>query len=299
MRQADSQAAERLQACQIQADLHRKLCRCPAPAPVSLVAGESRLLPFAAAAATMGVCANRADPANEQLPAPTTGIAACECGAMHDALAALQACVDAGAVTIRTKRGKRGGAGCAGGGVARQQQGRIAALRLLRVRLGLLDPAAETEAARTAEKARDEHARRRAAAGRRKRARFAASLDDTLHALRDEVTQRHTVLPTMCLGPNGGAADGGALPPPRIDWEAVPLVLRPSSCEGGCLGNSGKARVRHKEWQLESLFTVLRSVLTTVQQNGRQMHVVDFGSGCGNSVLPFASLLPEHRFTVS
>ena len=295
IRQADSQAAERAKACEIQSELHRKLCCCLAVHTGAVVeAHEVATASETGTAANSGTTMVCGSTASRALPAVAKGIRPCTCGAMAAALGALQACVDAGEIVINAK-GR--------GGVTRQHQLRITALRELRIRLGLIDVAAEAADVLAAEEIKAEKARERTAGGRgskgsRKRARFAASLDEQLLALHGEVEERHTTLAALCLGRDDAGAVGQEHPP-RIDWEAVPLVLRPSSLEDGGLGQSGTARVQRKEWQLESIFTVLRGVLSVIEEPGHPLHIVDFGSGCGNSVLPFAALLPKHRFTVS
>lgn len=99
--------------------------------------------------------------------------------------------------------------------------------------------------------------------------------------------------------------------PPRLDWKHVPAVLQPSSTEDGGLGHNA-SRVQRKEWQLESLFNVLfrtvqqlkanRAAAAASSDGGRgatsPITIVDFGSGSGNSALPFAALLPDCNFVL-
>ena len=74
---------------------------------------------------------------------------------------------------------------------------------------------------------------------------------------------------------------------PRINWSSIPEILQPS------YKRDAETRREHKLWQLESIAHVLASFPVSPP-----LHIVDFGSGSGNSALVFAYLYPMHRFTL-
>jgi hypothetical protein len=110
------------------------------------------------------------------------------------------------------------------------------------------------------------------------------------------------------LAAGAGAAAAARASAPRMEWARVPFGLQPGSLEDG--GLKDPARVERKAWQLESLFRVLQRVVACMEHGGRgragrpaaggapRLHVVDFGSGSGNSALALAALLPQCRFTL-
>eukprot|EP00658_Telonema_sp_P-2_P025046 TRINITY_DN20086_c0_g1_i2.p1 TRINITY_DN20086_c0_g1~~TRINITY_DN20086_c0_g1_i2.p1 ORF type:complete len:656 (+),score=135.09 TRINITY_DN20086_c0_g1_i2:329-2296(+) len=58
-----------------------------------------------------------------------------------------------------------------------------------------------------------------------------------------------------------------------------------------------KARAQRKRWQVESIATVIRDLVTSSTQD-RQLRVCDFGCGSGNFGLPLAAMLPDVAFTL-
>ena len=166
----------------------------------------------------------------------------------------------------------------------------------------------ETEAAQEAEKANIEKAEISREQGRKRKKKKRFKLANCLNAKLQE------------FGPRVRArlrfVDGMCKRRKRMDWDAVPPSLRPSSSGAGGLAPARAARKRN---QLESLFTVLLRLIacteahqcrapalpeTTPTAAASQkaeavsphspVHVVDFGAGSGNSLLPLVSLL-KHR----
>lgn len=205
------------------------------------------------------------------------------------------------------------------GGFRRVQEANEATLRDLQIALGEVDLEAEGKE----EEARQANRERRARRAIRLRAEQSRAMDSQLVALAPEVAARRRVVPGLCRG------EEGALPGSRLPWDSLPASLLPSSTEDGGLSHN-ENRVQRKQWQLESLYTVLRRVVQSLtaqypkpccwvpqsppatidEQPARKkaavsrdlaadpIHVVDFGSGSGNSVLAFAALLPRCRFTL-
>lgn len=86
-----------------------------------------------------------------------------------------------------------------------------------------------------------------------------------------------------------------------IDWNSIPIEITPESS----LKRKKDVRVKRKLRQLETLYVLLRQVIdallsTSNYSKDRPLHIVDFGSGSGNSCLVFAHLLRDFpcRFTL-
>ena len=86
-----------------------------------------------------------------------------------------------------------------------------------------------------------------------------------------------------------------------IDWTLIPVEITPEAS----LKRKKDVRVKRKLRQLEALFTLLRQVIDSLMAKSnyskdRPLHIVDFGSGSGNSCLVFAHLLRDLpcRFTL-
>ena len=87
----------------------------------------------------------------------------------------------------------------------------------------------------------------------------------------------------------------------NIDWNSIPIEITPESS----LKRKKDVRVKRKLRQLEALFVLLRQVIDALLSKSnyskdRPLHIVDFGSGSGNSCLVFAHLLRDLpcRFTL-
>jgi SAM-dependent methyltransferase len=86
-----------------------------------------------------------------------------------------------------------------------------------------------------------------------------------------------------------------------INWKSIPVEITPEAS----LQRKKDVRVKRKLCQLEALFTLLRQVIDALMAKSnyskdRPLHIVDFGSGSGNSCLVFAHLLRDIpcRFTL-
>ena len=164
----------------------------------------------------------------------------------------------------------------------------------------------EAEAAKEAEKAKiqqaeisREHGRKRK---KKKRVKLANCLNIKLQEFGPIVRARLRFIDGMCKRRK------------PMDWDAVPPSLRPSSSGAGGLAPARAARKRN---QLESLFTVLLRLVACAEVHRHlapdlskatpaaaaspkvvsappPVHVVDFGAGSGNSLLPLVALL-KHR----
>jgi 2-polyprenyl-3-methyl-5-hydroxy-6-metoxy-1,4-benzoquinol methylase len=161
------------------------------------------------------------------------------------------------------------------------------------VELGEVDEAKEQEERDEVERQRLRKIGRNSKKKATQRLRRSECLDDKLALLAPEITERFRVVQGMCEDNTQGL---------RLPWDQIPNMLRPSSAEEGGLAHNTD-RVRRKCWQLESLYVVLRTVIGKmvgkVNATGSPpLHIVDFGSGSGNSMLPLAALLPGCRFTL-
>jgi len=180
-------------------------------------------------------------------------------------------------------------------GQRKQQASRELSLHQLRIRLGLVDELVETAAVAAAAERKERNQRHR----HRRQTRAAECLNELLETLAPQVLSCRHFLPDLCVGHGSQEM--------RLDWARVPASLQPWSDELGGLAHDPR-RVDHKRWQLESLFVALSYVLahhrTDVRNSldegtdGGKLHIVDFGSGSGNSVLAIAALLPSHNFTL-
>ena len=79
---------------------------------------------------------------------------------------------------------------------------------------------------------------------------------------------------------------------PRIDWTTMASALDP--LQGGKLHHA--PRGLHKRQQLESLYVLLASLLSST--SSPHTRIVDFGCGSGNSSLALAALFPHCHFTL-
>ena len=217
-----------------------------------------------------------------------------------------QAAAEAKSSTTR-RGGKNGKAPVHASNKRKAQLAREQTLRSWMLELGLIDETAEAQAMAERTAVRDE----RAAHDRRKRAKRAGYLDSELEKLAPEIATlrgRHEDR-GLCIPCSPPVAGGGG----RLPWDAVPEGLKPSSSSEGGIERRGPereaaTRVTRKMWQLESVFTVLREIVAgleaargpaaTTGSSAPPIHVVDFGSGSGNSALVFAALLPQCQFTL-
>jgi len=240
------------------------------------------------------------------------------------------------------------------GGFRKFQDVNESVLREIRLELGEIDLVAEAAEEQRRALAREKRAKR----GARIRLEQSRAMDGHLAALAEEVDARRTACPRLCRAP-GDEEDPGS----RLPWGSLPPSLLPSWTEDGGLSHD-VGRVARKQWQLESLFTILARVVAHIEENihttetnetkqasmapsscsippppppppptspssgGGEpakkkpkavplasrassvgsverrdlglhpLHIVDFGSGSGNSVLAFAALLPQCRFTL-
>jgi len=234
--------------------------------------------------------------------------AQCLCGSLEQArvatTAAIGACSEAAAIAdIGQKRNRA--LGMRGKAQRQGQEKRELSLRQLQIRLGLVDLHAESEAAAAAVERKLRNQRHRI----RRQDRAAACLNDLLSELAPDIEQKRHVLANLC-NPDISLEE-------RMDWGLVPAALQPNSSDAGGLAHDSH-RMDRKRWQLESIFVALAHVLghrypcqTIVLDsaggdvkhsvNGydhKAFHIVDFGSGSGNSVLAIAALLPDFHVTL-
>ena len=179
-------------------------------------------------------------------------------------------------------------------------------LRELHIRLGVVDVDAErAQKAATALRRKNEKKSRQD--------KRAAILGDVLDKLEPEVLATLSRPPTYnffsglenqkCIPVNNSAKDDLSASIGAIDWSSIPSDITP------IYSNKNKdRRLRRKKNQLEALYTLLRDLVEKVSttkgyDQTAPLHIVDFGSGSGNSCLVFAYLLLQNmdipcRFTL-
>lgn len=169
-------------------------------------------------------------------------------------------------------------------------------LRSLHIRLGIINV--------DAEKARTEYNRQRRQKNLKNRGQKQAQrLGGVLDRLERDVSATLSRPPTynfftgldnLRCTPVNDSEDSS------IDWSMIPEVIRPD------YSKNKERRLRRKKNQLEALYIILRDLVQKVSMiKGKEdtLHIVDFGSGSGNSCLVFAFLLLQNmdipcRFTL-
>lgn len=159
-------------------------------------------------------------------------------------------------------------------------------LRDLHVRLGLVDEAAEQAAA----EAKAEQLAHKKRNKRRRKDKQSAHLGEILTKLDPDVKA------TLNRPSNlfGGLTRVSKHPSRTIDWSSIPSEITPDYSN-----KKQDLRLRRKQAQLEALFVLLSDMVDRVaaSSNGESrrhpLHIVDFGSGSGNSCLVFAFLLRD------
>jgi SAM-dependent methyltransferase len=179
----------------------------------------------------------------------------------------------------------------------RQHKSRLYDLHL---RLGLIDVEAE-RAEEARKKKKNEHTKR---LRRNRLDEVSARLEGKLEELAEQIEDRvdrplNESAPSFFQGLNISKDEREISR--TIDWGSIPPTLTPNSASGGGIKNNKDTRVRRKRLQLEALYVLLCDLIDRHQEaSGRgELHVVDFGSGSGNSCLVFAWLLrgTSCRFT--
>lgn len=160
-------------------------------------------------------------------------------------------------------------------------------LRHLHVQLGLVDEAAEQAAA----EAKAEQLAHKKRNKRRKKDKQSAHLGEILTTLEPDV--KATLNRPSTFNFFGGLTRVSKHPSRTIDWSSIPSEITPDYSN-----KKQDLRLRRKQAQLEALFVLLRDLVDRVaaSSNGESrhpLHIVDFGSGSGNSCLVFAFLLRD------
>lgn len=173
-------------------------------------------------------------------------------------------------------------------------------LRDLHVKMGLIDVEKEQkDSAIESEKRERQRAHKKRTRKRRKQEKL-ERLDELLTLLDDDIDLK---LKTSTKNDFFGAPKEGRENSSftTIDWNSIPAEISPEAS----IQRKKDVRVKRKLRQLEALFLLLRQVIDVFMEKSshskdRQLHIVDFGAGSGNSCLVFAYLLRNLpcRFTL-
>ena len=155
-------------------------------------------------------------------------------------------------------------------------------LRELHIKLGLID-VVEEEAKKEASR---QHKKRQRI---NKKGQDCAKLDGILDTLQSDVSATLSRSPTYNFFGGLDNSQKSREKAAIIDWNCIPDDIQPKF-----ENKSKEKRLLRKRNQLESLYILLSGLVekvSTTKELGLPIHIVDFGSGSGNSCLVFAYLL--------
>jgi len=155
-------------------------------------------------------------------------------------------------------------------------------LRELHIKLGLID-VVEEEAKKEASR---QHKKRQRM---KKKEKDSSKLDSILDTLQSDVSATLSRSPTYNFFEGVANSQKSKEKATTIDWSCIPDDIQPKF-----ESKSKEKRLLRKRSQLESLYMILSGLVdkvSTTKESGRPIHIVDFGSGSGNSCLVFAYLL--------
>ena len=173
-------------------------------------------------------------------------------------------------------------------------------LRDLHVKMGLIDVDKEQKDAEIESEKREKQRAHKKRTRKRRKHEQLERLDELLTLLAPDIDiNLKTSTKNDFFGPpKEGRADSSFN---TIDWNSIPAEITPEAS----IQRKKDVRVKRKLRQLEALFLLLRQVIDVLMEKSsyskdRQLHIVDFGAGSGNSCLVFAYLLRNLpcRFTL-